>query len=175
MKQIRKHEILLFLTIILLAFPSCGLNVRDSYEIKTNGFITDNCYQAILEIEPEDGSRGLVSKRESAYLKAKNVNVKEMAIQNLADYCVDSQGKTIIKDKNRKDAQQAENKIELVKRLKAYLIGGSIAFVYYNEKGSMIIGYRFSKPGFRKKLATIINPPVEQKQEAAITTPGAKS
>lgn len=175
MKQIRTYSILLLLTILSLAFPSCGLNVKDSHEIKTNGFMTDSCYQAILEIEPEDGSRGLVARRESAFLKAKNVNVKDLAIQNIATYCIDSQLKTAIKDKSRNTTNQSENKNDLLKKIRGVVIGGSISFVYYNEKGSMIIGYRISRPGFRKKLAAIINPPAEQKQEAAITTPGAKS
>jgi hypothetical protein len=175
MKQTRKHGILLFLTIISLAFPSCGLNLKESHDIKTNGFITESCYQAILEIEPEEGSRGLVARRESAFLKAKNVNVKDLAIQNLANYCIDSQLKTGTKDKNRNTVNQSENKNDFLNKVKGLVIGGSISFVYYNEKGSMIIGYRISRPGFRKKLAAIINPPVEQKQEAAVTTPGAKS
>jgi hypothetical protein len=175
MKQIRKHGIVLFLTIISLAFPSCGLNIKDSHEIKTNGFLSDSCYQAILEIEPEEGSRGLVARRESAYLKAKNVNVKDLAIQNIANYCIDSHPKSAAKDKGRKEPVQSETRNDLVKKIRSLVIGGSISFVYYNEKGSMIIGYRISRPGFRKKLATIINPPAEQKQEAAITTPGAKS
>jgi len=175
MKPIRPNVLLPFLAAVALAFPSCGLSVRESNEIKTNGFLTDNCYQAILEIEPEDGSRGLVARRESAYLRAKNVNVKELAIHNLADYCIDNQAKNAIKDKNKKEAFPAEAKNELIKKLRGYVIGGSIAFVYYNEKGSMIIGYRIFRPGFKKKVASIINPPVEQKQEAAISTQGAKS
>lgn len=164
-----------FLAALALALASCGLSVRESHEIKTNGFLTDNCYQALLEIEPEEGSRGLVARRESAYLRAKNVNMKELAVRNLADYCLDSQLKTGTKDKNRKDAVPAETRTELVKKLKGYVIGGSIAFVYYNEKGSMIIGYRIFRPGFKKKVAGFINPPVEQKQEAATTPQGAKS
>ncbi len=175
MKHFRKQGICLFLTIIPFALLSCGLNVKNSHEIKTNGFVSDNCYQALLEIEPDEGSRGLVARRESAYLKARNVDVKDMAIHNLANYCIDSQVKTALKDKNRKDAYPAEAKADLVKKLKSFVIGGSISFVYYNEKGSMIIGYRFFKVGFRKKLTDILIPAADQKQEAAITTPGAKS
>ena len=174
MKQTRKPGIPLFLTILTLAFASCGLNLKDSTDIKTNGFLSDSCYQALLEIEPEDGSRGLVARRESAYLKAKNVNVKELAIQNLANYCIDSQAKSGAKDRGKKDAVQAEAKNEIVKKIRGFVIGGSTSFVYYNEKGSMIIGYRISRPGFRKKLVSIINPPAENK-EAALLTPGAKS
>lgn len=175
MKHIRTHYFLLSVAIVPLAFLFCGTNIKESYEIKTNGFISDTCYQAILEIEPDEGSKGLVARRESAYLKAKNVNVKEMAIHNLADYCIDSLSKTAMKDRNRKDPTQAEHKNELVKKLQGFVMGGNISFVYYNEKGSMIIGYRFNKPGFKKKLAAVINPPAEQKQDVSITTPGAKS
>jgi hypothetical protein len=98
-----------------------------------------------------------------------------MAVLNLAEYCVDSQQKTGVKDKHKKDTFQSDQKNELVKKLEGFVMGGTISFVYYNEKGSMIIGYRISKPGFKKKLAAIINPPAEQKQDVSITTPGARS
>ncbi|MBP7738221.1 MAG: hypothetical protein KA369_19755 [Spirochaetes bacterium] len=170
-----RYGIILFMAITALAGLSCGLSVKESHEIKTNGFITDNCYQAILEIEPEEGSKGLVARRESAYLKAKNVNVKDLAVQNLVNYCVDSQTKTSVKDKNKNSAYPSEYKSGLAKKLKGFVIGGNISFVYYNEKGSMIIGYRIFRLGFRKKLGEVIATPSDEKQEAAITTPGAKS
>ncbi len=175
MTQRRSSGIILFVAIIALGGLSCGLSVKESHEIKTNGFITDNCYQALLEVEPEDGSKGLVARRESAYLKAKNVNVKDLAVQNLVNYCVDSRTKSGLKEKNKNSAYPPEYKDDLAKKLKGFVVGGNISFVYYNEKGSMIIGYRIFKLGFRKKLSEIMSPPTEDKQEAAITTPGAKS
>lgn len=175
MAQRRSSGIILFMAIIALAGLSCGLSLKESHEIKTNGFITDNCYQALLEVEPEDGSKGLVARRESAYLKAKNVNVKDLAVQNLVDYCIDSQAKNDIKDRIKNNTYPPAYKDDLAKKLKGFVVGGSISFVYYNEKGSMIIGYRIFKLGFRKKLSEIISPPTEAKQEAANTMPGAKS
>lgn len=171
MKHIRMHVIPSILAIITLACTSCGPYLKDSREIKTNGFITDNCYQALLEIEPDDSARGLVARRESAYLKAKNVDVKDMALLNLAAYC-ENQLRGESGNKFKKDAGNPEIRNEFHKKLKSYIMTGSISFVYYNERGSMIIGYRLFKVGFRKKVAEIIHPPVDQ--NAAPTTPGAK-
>jgi hypothetical protein len=163
--------LILFMT---AASASCTGSLKDSLEIKTNGFITSNCYQAILEIEPEDSARGLVSKRESSYIKAKKTVLKNMALENLANFCIESRLKTGLIDKNRKDTDLPGMKKALIPQLDGMAGGGQIAFVYYNERNSMIIGYRLFKFGFKRKLDSIINP-VEQKPDNTNSTAGAKS
>jgi hypothetical protein len=144
--------------------------VKNSVEIRTNGFITENCYQAILEVEPDDSAMGLVAKRESAFLRAKNAELTNMAIQNLANYCFESQLKAGIIEKSKKAADQTVYKKTLINKIKLFAGAGKIAFVYYDEKNYMIIGYRMFKIGFRKKLDDIINPPANLKSENPIPT-----
>jgi hypothetical protein len=160
------EHVVAFLAVMLscLCF-SCAPNLKTSLEIRTNGFINENCYQAILKLEPEESAMGLVAKRESAFLKAKNSLLYDLAIENLANYCYDSQLKTGTVDKNKKTAEQAAYKNALIDKIKGLANTGKISFIYYNEKNCMMIGYRMDKIGFKKKLEGIINPPAHQGNE----------
>jgi hypothetical protein len=170
MKLNRKHDILLIILSFSFICSSCALNLKNSLEIRTNGFITENCYQAILEIEPDDSAMGLVAKRESAFLRAKNAQLSDLAMENLANYCFNSQLKAGIIEKNKKAADHAVYKKALLNKIKGFAGAGKITFVYYDEKNYMIIGYRMFKMGFKKKLDDIINPPANLKSENPVPT-----
>ncbi|OHD64822.1 MAG: hypothetical protein A2176_10930 [Spirochaetes bacterium RBG_13_51_14] len=161
----------------LLCFPiacsSCATAIRGTMEIKTNGFLTPNIYQAILEIEPDDSANGLVEKRESAYLKGKESVLNKMALENLVAYCIDSRLKAGMLDSVKMHVDHERHKADLMNALKGFTRGGNIAFIYYSEKNSMIIGYRMFSIGFRNKLNAIINTPVESRQENPV--PDARS
>ena len=165
MKHNLKHVVPLCALILACLSSYCNSNLKNSLEIRTNGFINENCYQAILQLEPEESAMGLVAKRESAYLKAKNSLLYDLAIVNLANYCYDSQLKAGAIDKNLKAAEQAAHRNALIDKIKGVAGTGKIAFVYYNEKNSMVIGYRMYKIGFKKKLDGIINPQASLKSE----------
>jgi hypothetical protein len=156
----------LFLLIFpLLISQSCSMQLKNSMEIKTNGFLTDNCYQALIEIEPDETARGLVAKRESAYLNAKKADLNILAVENLANYCIDTQLKTGIIDKTKKNFDHVTHKNALLQHIRSIAGSGSIAFIFFNEKNSMIIGYRIFTIGFKKKLDAIITTPASLKQE----------
>jgi hypothetical protein len=171
--MIHTRKITLLILLALATGSSCTAGLKNSMEIKTNGFITDNCYQALLELEPDDSARGLVARRESSYLKAKKTELSELALQNLANYCIDSQSKAGLIDKSKKEFDQNGHRTVLINRLKGLAGGGQIAFVFYNEKNNMIIGYRIFKIGFKKKLDALINAQTAEKREN--TSPPARS
>lgn len=147
------------LLITSVCLSSCAQQIRDTREISVNGFINDNLYQAILEIEPDQKARGLVARRESAYLKGKSADLDDLTLENLINYCIDSRITSGIIGKNRKDPDRSALRQALADRLKKMARGGKIAFVYYNEKDAMIVGYRLFSVGFRKKLDAIIAAP----------------
>jgi hypothetical protein len=161
MKHNFKHIVPLCAVILSYLCLSCDSHLKTSLEIRTNGFINDNCYQAILQIEPEESAMGLVAKRESAFIKAKTSLLYDLAVQNLATYCYDTQLKAGVINKNIKPAEQAAYRVALIDKIKGITGSGKIAFVYYNENNCMIIGYRMYKIGFKKKLDDIITPKSE--------------
>jgi hypothetical protein len=165
MKQTLKYYLLFTLLAISLPCASCAPQLKNPIEIKTNGFINDNNYQAILEIESDDSSRGLVARRESAYLKAKSAQLDDLALESLVNYCIDSQLKAGIIEKNKSTPDINAHKAVLKSKLKGLAGGGKIAFVYYNEKNAMVIGYRIFSIGFKKKLDAVIASPAGGKQE----------
>ncbi|MBN2160519.1 MAG: hypothetical protein JW807_14080 [Spirochaetes bacterium] len=138
-----------------LALFACASGVKNSLEIRTNGFISDNCYQAILEIEPDEDAMGLVEGRESSYVKGKNADLRDLTAKNLAQYCLEA--RSAAGQGPRGSLTQEEISV-LESKTEKLAGGGRIAFVYYNEKHSMIIGYRIFKTGLKKKLEAIINP-----------------
>lgn len=160
--------------ILLLALAAwfgagCSPQTRDSHELRTSGFIQDNYYQAILEIDADEAAKGLVAKRDSAYLNAKKVNLDDLAADNISQYCVERgiQDGSIIR--NKKETNVVQIKSSLLGRVKPLARGGRIIFTYYNEKNSLVIGYRIYNTGFKKKIEDIIKS-LDIKNEITPTT-----
>lgn len=158
MKQRHQRRILAATLPLALALLACASGTKNAVDIRKSGFITDNCYQAILEIEPDERASGLVAGRESSYLRGKSADLRAMAVDNIVRYCIDSRG-----------ASAAADASGLKSRIDGLVGRGKIAFVYYNEKHSMMIGYRITGIGLRKKLEGIISPP-DQRGTAENTT-----
>jgi hypothetical protein len=132
---------------------SCSFQRKSSLNIKTSGFISDDCYQAILKIEPDENERGIVAMRESAYLKSKTADFKKMAVQNLAEYCLE---KWHAKSPGQSHPRIKGFRTHLLDALNGIVGKGSIAFAYYDEKNSLVIGYRISRTGFKKQIVALI-------------------
>ncbi len=169
MKRLLRHAIIGILVALPFWLSHCTPQLRDAIDITTNGFVSDSHFQALIEIVPDEASRGLVARRESAYLRAKSARLNDMAFESLVNYCIDSQLKTGILEKNRKDFDLAAHRTALADKLKGTVRHGKIAFVYYNEKNAMIIGYRVFAIGFRKKVDAIITAPAAGGQESLAT------
>jgi len=152
------------LALLAACGSSCSLQTRSALEIKTSGFISENCYQAILKIAPNDNAQGLVAKRESAYLKSKTAALKEMALDNLSNYCMEKRLQK--NDINRKEINLSVLRINLLSKLDDLVGDGSIAFAYYDETNSLIIGYRIFKNGFKQKIDALADE-VELRQGSA--------
>lgn len=133
------------------------IHTQRGIDISTNGFISDSCYQAILIIEPDNPQGGLVDKRDSAYMKAHTSGLRQLAIENLADYCIAMKERAGLAGKTH----GVDSRAELTSFLSGIVPNGKTAFVYYNDRGAAVIGYRFCRFNLKKKIDAIINPQYE--------------
>ncbi len=165
MQLFRIYLVRVLAPILLLALPACDAQVRNQLDIRTNGFINDNSFQALIVFEPDDSARGLVARRENAAQKSKKADLREMALECLANYSIDSQQKSGILEKNRKDFDMAGHRAALTARLRGFARGGKTVFTYYNDSNGIVIGYTMFNVGFRKRLEEILKTPDPINQE----------
>jgi hypothetical protein len=151
------HVINALLLLVLSFISACSVQTKNILEINTNGFLNDNCYQAILVFDPDDNVNGLVAKRESAYLKAKKADLINLTLEKLTFTCLANKLQARVADKYKRDMLLDTLKNNAMIQVKGFVEGGSIAFVYYNEKNSIIIGYQLSKPGLKGRVDMLIN------------------
>jgi len=151
------HVINALLLLVLSFISACSVQTKNILEINTNGFLNDNCYQAILVFDPDDSVNGLVAKRESAYLKAKKADLINLTLEKLTFTCLTNKLQARVTDKYKRDMLLDTLKNNAMIQVKGFVEGGSIAFVYYNEKNSIIIGYQVSKPGLKERVDMLIN------------------
>ena len=145
------------LPILIASFISaCSVQKKNMPDITTNGFLNDNCYQAIFIFDPDESAGGLVAKRESAYLKAKKADLIHLTLEKLTSAAL-AASLPHVSDTYTRDMLIDTMKNNLMNKLKGFVEGGTVAFVYYNEKNSIIIGYQLSKPGLKDRVAILIN------------------
>jgi len=145
------------LPILIAAFVSaCSVQKKIMPDINTNGFLNDDCYQAIFVFDPDESAGGLVAKREGAYLKAKKADLMHLTLEKLISASL-ATSLAHITDKYTRDMLMGRMKDNAVRKLKGFIGGGTVSFVYYNEKNSIIIGYQLSKPGLKEKVDMLIN------------------
>lgn len=154
-----------------MALTACDAQMRNQLDIRTNGFLNDNCFQALIVIEPDESARGLVARRESASHKAKKADLKEMALESLTNYSIDSLKKTGSIDRTRRDFDMAGYRARLMDRLRSLTRGGKTAFSFYNDSNGIVIGYSIYNIGFRKKLDDILKAPDAINQESSKPEP----
>jgi hypothetical protein len=171
MQSYRTYLLTVLVPILLLTLPSCDAQLRNQLDIRTNGFTNDNCFQALIVIEPDESARGLVARRESASQKAKKADLREMALECLINYSIDSQQKSGILDRNRKNFDMAAHRARLMDRLRGLARGGKTAFSYYNDSNGIVIGYTIYNIGLRKKLEDILKTPDSVNQESSKPEP----
>jgi len=153
---LRPRVISLFLIIVII---DCALlmtgchHTKKGMDISTNGFISDSCYQAVLTIEPDNPQSGLVDRRDSAYMKAHASGLRQLALENLVDYC------TAMKERASMSGKSGgvDSRAELMAVLSGIVPKGKTAFVYYNDRGAAVIGYQFCRLNLKKKIDVIIN------------------
>jgi hypothetical protein len=147
----------ILLSLALCINSACTVPKKEAPDIKTNGFVNDNCYQAILVFEPDPGAAGLVAKRESAYLKAKKADLKDLTLEHMASYCIDHKLQSQMNDKSQRETVFYSLKNDVLNKLKPLAGDGSISFVYYNEKNILFIGFHILKQGLKQKVAILID------------------
>jgi hypothetical protein len=155
----RKYDITpaLILVIFFIIPGGCAFPRKDKISIKKQGFISKNCYQAIILVQPEKNNCGLVEERDSAYIKANQSDLKKAAVENLIDYCVEQKLKSLKTANLKTDTTQPELRQMVKNSINAKLWYGKIAFVYYNENNAVVIGYWLSYVNIKGKVACIID------------------
>jgi hypothetical protein len=169
MRSFRVFLLFLPFLALALALPSCDAQVRGQLDIRTNGFINDNCFQSLVVFEPDENARGLVARREDSAQKAKKADIREMALESLVNFAVDFQQKNGVIDKNKKDFNLAAHRSRLADRLRGLTRGGRTLFSYYNDSNALVVGYSIYNIGFRKKLEEMLKTPEVIKQEGSTT------
>ncbi len=155
MKSLR--EAILMLLLILLFYPACSMQTKKIPAIGTNGFLNNDCYQAILTFDPDDGAYGLVAKRDSAFFKAKQADLTGMAIEKMVYSLLANEPRFRFNEKFKRETTFTDFPGFAVTKLRNLVKNGSIAFAYYNEKNSIILGYQISNPDLREKATTLID------------------
>jgi hypothetical protein len=171
MQSSRIYQYAKLAVILMIALPSCDAQVKNQLDIKTSGFLSDNCFQALVVFEPDESARGLVARRENSSLKAKNADMREMALNILVNYSFDFQQKNGIIDKNKKDFDLAGHRARLMDRLRGLTRGGKTVFSYYNDSNALVVGYTIYNIGFRQRLEDILKTPGVIKQESSNPEP----
>jgi hypothetical protein len=148
-----KIPIKIIICFLIFLNISCGYKVikfESVDEIQYDGFINTNLYQTIITAQPDKDTTGHVDQRDSAYLNAKKVLADTVA-SNLVKYC--------IKKKNPNSVENFKISEESVSKLKAklykYVNYGKIAFEYYNENNSIVLGYRIEKNGLKYEIESL--------------------
>ncbi|TFH41138.1 MAG: hypothetical protein E4G96_06110 [Chrysiogenales bacterium] len=153
----------IILAIIISSAPAltrCDLQLKDAPEIKTSGFLSDRCYQAILVIEPDQDARGLVASRKSAADKASDrTYLHRMALTSMADHAINEGRRTGALNTKANGFDLEQYRTDLAKTLSGFTGRGRTAFTYYNENHSMVVCYRLCATGLKNKMAAIIAVP----------------
>ncbi len=136
---------------------SCSLQRNAPFDMKKKGFITPNCYQVLVQFDPDEGATGLVERRDSSLLKAKKSDARAMLLDTLAAYCIETRLHkfNINPVKNRLDMEKIKNKI--IPQLTPYAARGKCVFVYYNEQMAVIMAYRISGKNLQSEMESIID------------------
>lgn len=161
----------IFLRILLsVSFSAFALSASYSvtvspvmeYDIKTNGFIGDTIFQTTVTSQPSSDCYGLVARRESAVIRARN-DVQKKTIDALVDFRIDiavTAGATI--------------EPSLIPNIREYLhdkflpivVKGIIMEEYYGKNDEATIVFRIEKSGLKKTISSISIP------EKLLSNPG---
>ncbi len=138
-----------FLTILLMSalMNACmgpAINQRLAADFKTDGFLTADHFQIVINGMPDGKSRGLVERRESA-MKNAEARLRDTAIERLASYYINSRLARLRLKSISEITNLGEAKAELAGKLVPYLKYGRRAFEYYNSDHSAVIVYRISR------------------------------
>jgi hypothetical protein len=169
MRSSRASLLIILVLALAPALASCDAQVRGQFDIRTNGFINDNCFQSLVVFEPDESARGLVARREDSAQKAKKADIREMALECLVNFSIEFQQKNGVIDKNKKDFNLGGHRARLADRLRGLTRGGRTQFSYYNDSNALVVGYTIYNIGFKKKLEEMLKTPDVIRQEGSTT------
>jgi hypothetical protein len=125
---------------------SCGsippLAEKDAVNFSKTGFLDHHRFQVVVKAEPATHTRGLVEKRDSANIKARN-KLRETCITALEEY---------IYNKNPDLPRPAP---KLREQILPYLAYGEIYTEFYTKQHHAILIYRIEKKNLLHSLTTI--------------------
>lgn len=139
---------ILFTTILLLCFYSCGRNIIEHSDIKSDGFITKDCFQTIIKSKPDKNLIGLVQNRESALKNVKKI-MDDTVNTKLMEYY-----SSYLKIKNSNiDINKYQPRV--MEELKKFKKWGYLAHQYYEEDMSAVMVFRIYKKKLKEKIESI--------------------
>ncbi|MBN1534637.1 MAG: hypothetical protein JXA20_18330 [Spirochaetes bacterium] len=155
----------------IAVLSSCMMrNSVDRYsDFTTNGFLSDECYQSVLEFHPDADSQGLVGQRESARKRVPNSSqIGSIVLDRLTDYRYDVAFKSASPEAIRAVADMQAQKLSLRDRVRSFLSYGRIAFTYYREDNSVVVIYRVERNALRERLNALEVFPEPERNETPI-------
>jgi hypothetical protein len=136
------------LLLITLSIFSSGcksipeLTTSQRENISKIGFLDNNHFQIVIKGNADKYAKGLVARRESAMLKARNSLQKTIF-------------KVIMKHIFKNRHKSLESNSQLRNKILAYLEYGSIITEYYDKYYNAYIIYRIKKANLKKSFALI--------------------
>ncbi len=157
-----------FSTLILLsmyaalAMAGCRPSLKNAPDITARGFLSDHCYRAIIVVEADPGSRGLVAMRESSSRKAGDRSyLHRMALAHLANDAMETAIQDGSINRRASDFDAALYRERLIGALGRALGRGRIVFNYFDDNHSSVVGYEFRGAGLKNRVAAITSSPGE--------------
>lgn len=140
-----KHIILLLITAAILNSCISGeLKEPMRSDYTTSGILSDDYFQAIINIPPDKEFKTMADQRENSFIKAKNNLIPETEKQIMAYYI------------SQKNININEIRQENMERLKAvfheYAKDGNIDQEYYLPDNSTVLVYRIHKTAIKQKI-----------------------
>lgn len=145
---------ILLLLALLNACMRPTINERLAADFKTDGFLSPDHFQIIINGMPDSKSRGLVERRESA-MKNAEARLRDTVIERLANHHINSRLARLRLKSISEITNLGEAKAELAGKLVPYLKYGRRAFEYYNSDHSAVIVYRISRRNLMGDIASL--------------------
>jgi hypothetical protein len=117
----------------------------------TEGFLNDDYYQFIVKKSPEKYAKGILEKRESAYLEAKNSAAKT-ALESLTRYCYSLY---LSKHPGPKNAGIKAKTGKFKQKLLSFTDRSYLYQEYYTSIAEAVLVFRIHKNGLKSDIDSL--------------------
>ena len=146
--------LILLSMIIPVSCRTYNLHSSTPPDFTTGGFLSADTFQVIIKESPDGRLQGLVERRESSFMKAKE-SIPTAVSQKLADYYFSYQDAA----KNDKITEEIKkNRTSLNNLMKKFIAQGIIADEFYDDDETVNLVYRVHKKGLKSEIESIQPP-----------------